>query len=167
MLGETSKTSAAVKERGKTRSPFTQPFFPLAHHFQAERFSELATTFPKTTMWLMNTGYVGGTGDEAKAGKAVNIKIPHSSAMLEALIEDKIVWTRDPDFGYEVVDLEAPENADLVEKVPAAVLQPRTWFEAQGRMGDYQTWVTTMKEQRRAFLEKYGVDEEIVSAVVA
>jgi hypothetical protein len=77
------------------------------------------------------------------------------------------VWTRDPDFGYEVVDLEAPENADLVEKVPAAVLQPRTWFEAQGRMGDYQTWVTTMKEQRRAFLEKYGVDEEIVSAVVA
>jgi hypothetical protein len=87
--------------------------------------------------------------------------------MLEALIEDQIVWTRDPDFGYEVVDLDAPENADLVEKVPAAVLQPRTWFEAQGRMDEYRTWVAAMKEQRRTFLEKFGVDAEIVSAVVA
>lgn len=167
MLGETSMTSAAGKERGKTRSPFTQPFFPLAHHLQAERFSELAATFPQTTMWLMNTGYVGGTAAEAKGGQAVNIEIPHSSAMLEALIEDKIAWTRDPDFGYEVVDLDAPENADLVEKVPAAVLQPRTWFEEQGRLDEYQAWVSAMKAQRSAFLEKFGVDAEIVSAVVA
>ena len=38
MLGETTKTSASGKDRGKTRSPFTQPFFPLSHGLQAERF---------------------------------------------------------------------------------------------------------------------------------
>ena len=46
MLGETSKTSAAGKERGKTRSPFTQPFFPAKHGLQAKRFAELAATMP-------------------------------------------------------------------------------------------------------------------------
>ncbi|MCA9718206.1 MAG: phosphoenolpyruvate carboxykinase (ATP), partial [Myxococcales bacterium] len=67
MLGETSKTSAAGKDRGKTRSPFTQPFFPLAHSRQAARFSELAATFSDTTMWLMNTGYVGGDAKDVDA----------------------------------------------------------------------------------------------------
>jgi phosphoenolpyruvate carboxykinase (ATP) len=40
MLGETSKTSAAGKERGKTRSPFTQPFFPArrAHRSRSPSF---------------------------------------------------------------------------------------------------------------------------------
>ena len=46
MLGETTQTSAAGKDRGRTRSPFTQPFFPLSHKLQALRFSELAATFP-------------------------------------------------------------------------------------------------------------------------
>ncbi len=167
MLGETSKTSAAGKERGKTRSPFTQPFFPRAHHLQAKRFSELAATFPQTTMWLMNTGFVGGTGADAKAGNAVNIKIAHSSAMLEALIEDAVAWTVDPDFGYEVVDVESPANKALLDKVPREVLQPRIWFEAKGRIDDYNAWVATMKEQRRVFLEKYEVGAAIIDAVTA
>jgi phosphoenolpyruvate carboxykinase (ATP) len=78
MLGETSKTSAAGKERGKTRSPFTQPFFPAKHGLQAKRFAELAATMPGVSMWLMNTGYVGGEAIDAKANKALNIKIKHS-----------------------------------------------------------------------------------------
>ncbi|MDP6933720.1 MAG: phosphoenolpyruvate carboxykinase (ATP), partial [Myxococcota bacterium] len=53
MLGETTKTSAAGKEVGKTRSPFTQPFFPRAHGLQAERFSEIAATMPQVSMWMM------------------------------------------------------------------------------------------------------------------
>jgi phosphoenolpyruvate carboxykinase (ATP) len=166
MLGETSMTSAAGKERGKTRSPFTQPFFPRAHHLQAERFSELASTFPHTTMWLMNTGYIGGTAADAASGNAVKVKIAHSSAMLEALIEDQVVWTRDPDFGYEVVDVDAPQNAALLEKVPREVLQPRRWFEARGRLDVYTQWVSDMKAQRRVFLEKYAVEPAIVAAVV-
>ena len=118
MLGETSKTSAAGKERGKTRSPFTQPFFPATFGLQAKRFAELAATMNGVDMWLMNTGYIGGDVRDEKAGKALKVKIRHSSAMLEALLGQAIVWKRDPDFGYDVVDVDAPENAALVELVP-------------------------------------------------
>lgn len=165
MLGETSKTSAAGKDRGKTRSPFTQPFFPLAHRLQAVRFSELASTFPKTTMWLMNTGYVGGAAADLKGGDALKIKIRHSSAMLEALIGGEIKWTKDPDFGYDVVDVEAPENKALLERVPQEILQPRRFFEDRGRMPEYNTWVGAMKTQRAEFLRKHDVDESIVAAI--
>lgn len=165
MLGETSKTSAAGKERGKTRSPFTQPFFPLAHSLQAERFSELAATFRRTTMWLMNTGYVGGDARTEAAGEALKVKIRHSSAMLEALLGDDIAWTVDPDFGYEIVDVDAKQNAVLLDKVPAEVLQPRRFFERTERMDEYRDWVMRMKKERRAFLEQYSVSTTIVEAV--
>ncbi len=165
MLGETSKTSAAGKERGKTRSPFTQPFFPAKHGLQAKRFAELAATMPDVTMWLMNTGYIGGEASDAKENKALNIKIPHSSAMLEALLSESIKWKRDPDFGYEIVDVEAPENADLLEKVPAEILEPRRFFESRGREGDYRQWVDHMKSSRKEFLKKFQVSDAIVDAI--
>ncbi len=164
MLGETSKTSAAGKERGKTRSPFTQPFFPAKHGLQAKRFAELAATMPGVTMWLMNTGYVGGEANDAKEDKALNIKIRHSSAMLEALFSQTIKWKKDPDFGYEIVDVDAPENAQLLEKVPAEILEPRRFYESRGRQADYKQWVSHMKEARREFLGSFKVADAIVQA---
>jgi phosphoenolpyruvate carboxykinase (ATP) len=166
MLGETSKTSAAGKDRGRTRSPFTQPFFPLAHVLQADRFSELASTFRKTTMWMMNTGYVGGDARTEAAGEALKVKIRHSSAMLEALVGEAIAWTVDPDFGYEVVDVDAKQNAALLDKVPAEILQPRRFFERTNRMDEYRDWVSRMKKERKEFLKKYDVSDAIVAAVV-
>jgi phosphoenolpyruvate carboxykinase (ATP) len=164
MLGETSMTSAAGKDRGKTRSPFTQPFFPAKHGLQAKRFAELAATMPGVTMWLMNTGYIGGEANDVKEGKALNIKIPHSSAMLEALLSEKIKWKKDPDFGYEIVDVDAPENADLVEKVPAEILNPQRFYDARGRQSDYRQWVSHMKEARTEFLKKFDVADAIIAA---
>ncbi|MFV8750544.1 phosphoenolpyruvate carboxykinase (ATP) [Nannocystaceae bacterium ST9] len=166
MLGETSKTSAAGKERGKTRSPFTQPFFPLAHSLQAERFSELAATFKETVMWEMNTGYIGGDAHDEAKGKALKVKIRHSSAMLEALLAGTIAWTLDPEFGYEIVDVDDPRNADLVSKVPVEILQPKRYYAAHGRMAEYDAWVAQMKKERKSFLEKFAVSAEIVQAVV-
>lgn len=166
MLGETSKTSAAGKERGKTRSPFTQPFFPAKHGLQAKRFAELAGTMPEVTMWLMNTGYIGGDANDVKADKALKVKIRHSSAMLEALLSDSIKWKRDPDFDYEIVDCDAPENADLVERVPPEILEPRRFFETTGRSAEYQAWVDQMKSGRREFLSKFKVAEPIIQATV-
>lgn len=165
MLGETTKTSAAGKDRGKTRSPFTQPFFPAHHSLQAKRFRELAATMHGVTMWLMNTGYVGGTARDVKHGKALKVKIAHSSAMLEALLEDRVVWKTCPDFGYEIVDVDAPENAALVEKVGAEILEPRRWFEKMGRLEDYNHWVHRMKAERKAFLEQFNVERAIVDAI--
>jgi phosphoenolpyruvate carboxykinase (ATP) len=165
MLGETTKTSASGKELGKTRSPFTQPFFPLAHGLQAKRFSKLAATMPNVGLWMMNTGYVGGSGPEVEAGTAYKVKIRHSSAMLEALLADTIKWTVDPDFGYEVVDISHPANADLLEKVPAEILSPERFYKATGRESEYYAWVDKMKAERRAFLKSYDVDDAIVEAV--
>ena len=165
MLGETSKTSAAGKERGKTRSPFTQPFFPAKHGLQAKRFSELAATMEGVTMWLMNTGYIGGDALAVKREEALKVKIRHSSAMLEALLAEKVVWKKDPDFGYEIVDVDAPENAALVAEVPVEILEPRRYYEAKGRTADYTQWVETMKADRRKFLESFDVDAKIITAV--
>jgi len=165
MLGETTKTSAAGKEVGKTRSPFTQPFFPLAHGLQARRFSELAATMPEVTLWMMNTGYVGGDAADVSAGEAHKVKIRHSSAMLEALVTDAIAWREDPDFGYLVVDVDDPRNAALVASVPDEILNPALYYARRGRMEEYRSWVTQMKAERRAFLESYEVDPAIVSAI--
>ncbi len=166
MLGETTKTSAAGKDRGKTRSPFTQPFFPLAHGLQAKRFSELAATMPEVGLWMMNTGYVGGDSSSVKQGEGYKVKIRHSSAMLEALLADRIVWTRDPDFGYLVVDVDHPDNAALLDKVPVAILSPRRHYEETGRLAVYERWVRDMNQARAAFLRSYDVDEAIVEATV-
>ena len=164
MLGETSKTSAAGKDRGKTRSPFTQPFFPAKHGLQAKRFAELAKTMPGVTMWLMNTGYIGGDANDVKQEKALKVKIRHSSAMLEALLSDSIKWKRDPDFDYEIVDCDAAENATLTGKVPAQILEPRRFYEESGRADEYRAWVDQMKAGRREFLMKFKVDESIIQA---
>lgn len=165
MLGETTKTSAAGKEVGKTRSPFTQPFFPLAHGLQAKRFSKLAATMPDVGLWMMNTGYVGGSTPEVQSGKAHKVKIRHSSAMLEALLAGTIEWTIDPDFGYEVVDTKHPANAALLEKVPTDILQPVHFYVREGRQNEYTKWVEQMKTERRAFLKSYDVDTAIIEAV--
>jgi phosphoenolpyruvate carboxykinase (ATP) len=165
MLGETSKTSAAGKERGKTRSPFTQPFFPAKFGLQAGRFRELAATMPGVPMWLMNTGYVGGDARSVESGTGLKVKIRHSSAMLEAMLADTVTWTTDPDFGYEVVDVHAPENAPLLERVPKAILSPASFYAESGRQAEYNAWVAKMKTERRAFLSDYEVDEDIIEAV--
>ena len=161
MLGETSKTSAAGKERGKTRSPFTQPFFPLAFGLMPSRFGELVKKLPGLTTWLMNTGYVGGDERDRQAGKAFKVMIRHSSAMLEAMVRGDIKWKIDPDFGYEIVDVDAPENAKLLEKVPAEILNPKLFYEKNGRLDEYDAWVRRMKAARAEFLEKYNVPQEI------
>ncbi|MFT5686955.1 MAG: phosphoenolpyruvate carboxykinase (ATP) [Myxococcota bacterium] len=164
MLGETTKTSAAGKEVGKTRSPFTQPFFPLQFGLQAQRFSDLAATMPHVDMWMMNTGYVGGSARTVKQDVGFKVKIRHSSAMLEAMLKGEIVWKQDPDFGYEVVDVDDPGNAALIAKVPVSILSPARYYAESGRKAEYRQWVTNMKSERRAFLEKFAVDDAIISA---
>ncbi len=165
MLGETSKTSAAGNDRGKTRSPFTQPFFPAKHKLQAARFQKLAATMPDVSMWMMNTGYVGGTALDVKDDAALKIKISHSSAMLEALLTDSIKWKKDPDFGYEIVDIDAIENSALLEIVPAEILNPAVFYHKRGRELEYTAWVSKIRLARRQFLQKHNVDNVIISAV--
>ncbi len=116
---------------------------------------------------MMNTGYVGGDQREVSSGKALKVKIAHSNALLEALFAGNIAWKKDPDFGYEYPDPDSPANAQLLQLVPASILEPRRLFIDSGRGAIYTAWVQQMHAERRLFLEKFKVSSEIINAVCA
>ena len=136
MLGETRGTSAGgAEEAGKfLRVPGTNPFFPLRHEQQGNRFLELMDS-SDFEVYLLNTGRVGGK-DEDERGKKVSI--PYSSAIVKAISEGTIEWEVDPDFGYEVaVSLPGLDDPEI--------LQPRKLYERQGRSDEYRALVDQLK----------------------
>jgi phosphoenolpyruvate carboxykinase (ATP) len=157
MLGETTGTSAGGKaEEGKfLRVPGTNPFFPLKHGLQGNRFLELLDTHPME-VYLLNTGRVGGREDDDRSKK---VKIPHSSAIVKAIAEQTIKWDQDDDFGYEIAsDVPGIDDPEL--------LQPRRIYEHQGRTDEYDDFVARFKREREEHLRKYpALNEEIVRAV--
>src|SRR6266480_4734633 len=98
MLGETQGTSAGgAEEAGKfLRVPGTNPFFPMPHDLQGNRFLELLAEH-QLEVYVMNTGRVGGPEDDERSRK---VRIKHSSAVVKGIAEGTIEWERDPDFGY-------------------------------------------------------------------
>ena len=157
MLGETQGTSAGGKdEMGKAlRVPGTNPFFPLRHEMQGNRFLELHRSRP-FEVYLMNTGRVGGPEGSPNSKK---LTIEYSSAIVKAIAEGTITWTPDADFGYDVA--QAVPGIEDVE-----VLQPRRVYERTGRADEYRRLVQRLKQERAAEFAKYpGLDEEIVAAV--
>ena len=157
MLGETQGTSAGGKdEMGKSlRVPGTNPFFPLRHEQQGNRFLELHRSRP-FEVYLMNTGRVGGP-ESVTASKKVTIE--HSSAIVKAIAEGTISWTRDPDFGYELAS-----NVPGIDDIE--VLQPWRLYERTGRTDEYRALVNRLKQERAAELAKYaGLEPEILQAV--
>jgi phosphoenolpyruvate carboxykinase (ATP) len=137
------------------RVPGTNPFFPLRQEQQGNRFLELHRTRP-FEVYLMNTGRVGGP-EQNKSSKKVSIE--YSSAIVKAIAEGAITWTRDPDFGYEVA--EGVPGIDDIE-----ILQPKRLYQRTGRIDEYRQWVERLKQERVAEFEKYpGLDPSIVSAV--
>ena len=157
MLGETQGTSAGGKdEMGKAlRVPGTNPFFPMRHEEQGNRFLELHRSRP-FEVYLMNTGRVGGPESSSASKK---IAIEDSSAIVKAIAEGTIRWTRDPDFGYEVAEA-VPAIADV------ELLQPKRLYQRTGRAGEYQAFVERYKQDRVKEFAKYpGLKQEIVAAV--
>jgi phosphoenolpyruvate carboxykinase (ATP) len=157
MLGETQGTSAGGKdEMGRAlRVPGTNPFFPLRHEFQGNRFLELHRSRP-FEVYLMNTGRVGGPEGSPNSKK---LTIEHSSAIVKAIAEGTITWTADADFGYDVA--QAVPGIDDIE-----VLQPRRLYERTGRGDEYRALVQRLKQERVAELQKYpGLEAEILTAV--
>jgi phosphoenolpyruvate carboxykinase (ATP) len=157
MLGETRGTSAGgADEAGRfLRVPGTNPFFPLPHDLQGNRFLELLAARP-LEVYLMNTGRVGG-GDEDERSKKV--RIAHSSAVVKGIAEGTIEWEQDPDFGYQVAS--SVPGFDDVE-----LLQPRRLYERTGRAEEYAETVARLKGERADFLGKFpSLSSEIVDAV--
>ena len=157
MLGETTGTSAGgADEAGKfMRVPGTNPFFPMPHDLQGNRFLELLAEHP-LEVYVMNTGRVGGPEDDERSRK---VRIKHSSAIVKGIAEGTIEWQRDPDFGYLVAS-SVPGIDD------AEILQPRRLYEQQGRADEYAALVERFKAERVEFLQKFpSLSAEIISAV--
>ncbi len=159
MLGETQGTSAGGSdEAGKfLRVPGTNPFFPLLHAQQGNRFLELLKSKPME-VYLLNTGRVGGPDADDRSMK---VKIGHSSAIVKGIAESSISWELDPDFGYQVAS-EVP-GIDASDK---AILQPRILYQVQRRAEEYQSHVDRIRKERIEYLSSFpGLDEKIVGAL--
>jgi phosphoenolpyruvate carboxykinase (ATP) len=157
MLGETTGTSAGGKdEEGKfLRVPGTNPFFPRDMADMGNRMLELLDSH-ELKVYVLNTGRVGG-GDDHPGSKKVTI--PFSSAIVQAIVEDTIAWTEDPDFGYEIA-------ASVPGVEDAEIIQPRRLYERQGRLGEYDAMVARLKRERKEYLASFaGLDEAIVKAI--
>ncbi len=157
MLGETTGTSAGGKdEEGKfLRVPGTNPFFPRDMADMGNRMLQLLDSH-ELQVFVLNTGRVGGREDDERGKK---VKIPHSSAIVQGIVEGTIEWEPDPDFGYEIAT--SVPGIDDIE-----ILQPRRLYERQGRMDEYQAMVERLKTERREYLSSFaGLDEAIVKSI--
>src|ERR687886_460917 len=126
MLGETKGTAAGgAEEAGKSlRVPGTNPFFPMVHDLQGNRFLELLEDHP-LDVYVMNTGRVGGPDEDERSLK---VRIKHSSAIVKGIAEGTIEWQRDPDFGYFIA-----ASVPGIDDSDAAVLRPRELYASDGR----------------------------------
>ena len=158
MLGETKGTSAGgTAEAGKSlRVPGTNPFFFDNDALQGNRLLDLLDSVPDLTVYLMNTGSIGGPeGDPA----AKDVRISDSSLLLESLVMGTIQWAKDPDFGYEI----AASGFGLEDH---ELVQPLKLYERQGRSDEYRAIVAELKSQRRSYLRSFpGLAREIVESI--
>jgi len=158
MLGETRGTSAGgASEAGKfLRVPGTNPFFPLKHAQQGNRFCELLESSPMD-VYLLNTGRVGGRDEDERSKK---VRIQHSSAIVKGIAEGTIEWEDDSDFGYQVAASVPGMEGDDLE-----ILQPRKLYERQSRLDEYNQMVARLKGERREYMAKWeGLNPEIAAA---
>ena len=159
MLGETQGTSAGgADEAGKfLRVPGTNPFFPMPHDLQGNRFLELLEQHP-LEVYLLNTGRVGGGEQDERSRK---VRIRHSSAIVKGIAEGTIDWDRDPDFGYLVAT-----GVPGIDHEDDVVLRPRELYEAQARRDEYDDLVARFKSERAEFLAAFpSLSDDIVAAV--
>jgi phosphoenolpyruvate carboxykinase (ATP) len=159
MLGETKGTSAGgAAEAGKfLRIPGTNPFFPLLHSQQGNRFRELLDEVD-LDVYLMNTGRVGGDQNDEHSRK---VEIAHSSAIVKGIAERTIEWRDDPDFAYQVA-----AGVPGIDGEDELLLRPRELYEAQGRGDEHDAIAERIREDRLEYLRGWpGLEPEIIESL--
>jgi phosphoenolpyruvate carboxykinase (ATP) len=159
MLGETQGTSAGGADEAGVflRVPGTNPFFPMPHDLQGNRFLELLEEHP-LEVYLMNTGRVGGSEEDERSKK---VRIKHSSAIVKGIAEGTIEWVEDPDFGYLVAAAVPGIDAEDID-----ILQPQRLYVATGRKQECDAGIARLKDARAEFLAKFpSLSAEIVDSV--
>ncbi len=156
MLGETKGTSAGgAAEAGKSlRVPGTNPFFFNDDALQGNRVLELLDTIPDLEAFVLNTGRVGGEGEDSK-----KVRIQDSSAIVQGIVEGTIEWKTDPDFGYEIaIVVPGVDDSEL--------LQPHLLYDRLGRGSEYEEMVNRLKKERSEYLSAYSrLDPAVASGL--
>jgi len=154
MLGETTGTSAGGKsEEGKfLRVPGTNPFFTEDDACQGNRFLEILKTIPEVSVFLLNTGQIGGMENDPRSKK---VSIQHSSAIQEGIVRNNIIWREDPDFGYFIADqISRFDDPEL--------LNPKLLYQRQNRDVEYMNILRILKNDRQDYLNNfYGLNQTI------
>lgn len=98
MLGESIETSAGdPSEAGKSlRVVGTNPFIVGSEEEEGNMFLDILRKKPDITCFLLNTGSFGG------AARGQKITVRDSVKIIEMIARDKIAWTKDEFWGYEV-----------------------------------------------------------------
>ncbi|GAB3833481.1 phosphoenolpyruvate carboxykinase (ATP) [Hymenobacter jeollabukensis] len=143
MSGYTAKvagTEMGVTEPQTTFSAcFGQVFLPLHPTKYAEMLGQKMDEHPDVNVWLINTGWTGGS-----YGVGSRMKLGYTRAMITAALEGKlndVEFHKHPIFGVEV-----PAS---VPGVPADILEPRnTW-------ADKEAYDKTANELAHKFVDNF------------
>ncbi len=148
MLGETMGTSAGgnAEEGEALRVPGTNPFFPLDHALQANRFLSLLNQSSSVDVYLLNTGHIGQT-DRKQGGEKITIE--HSRLLIEMMLLEKLKWRTDPDFGYQIVKKESSPIDEIFTN-------PRAYYEQSNRFSEFQRIIRRVKNDRINFLSPFN-----------
>jgi phosphoenolpyruvate carboxykinase (ATP) len=158
MLGETTGTSAGgTSEAGKAlRIPGTNPFFPMDHASQGNRFLDLLDESPNVDIYLLNTGYIGGKENPDSSEK---ITIDHSKKLIESLLNNDLEWENDDDFIYQVVTEET-------SPIDSIFTNPKKLYQRTGRIEEYEEIISKLILERKEFLLSFEkLNERIIQAI--
>jgi phosphoenolpyruvate carboxykinase (ATP) len=157
LSGFTSKvagTEVGVVEPQTTFSAcFGAAFLPLHPTKYAELLGKKLNAHKNISVWLLNTGYVGGA-----YGKGKRMSLPHTRALITSALSGKlngVEYVKHPTFG-----LAMPVCCD---GVPAEILNPiNTWPDKK----EYEIKAKDLAQQFNKNFEKYAsqASEEIRSA---
>ena len=152
MLGESIETSAGdpTKAGQSKRCVGTNPFIVGPEAEEGNMLLEILRSNPDMKCYIMNTGSVG----KKKGQEGTKITVKDSANIMKHLAIDDIVWTTDPDWGYQV-PLEIPE-------VDIQKFNPKNYYSVD----EYRQLVENLRQERRSWLYKYQhLKPEIVQAV--
>ena len=156
MSGYTAKvagTEMGVTEPQTTFSAcFGAVFLPLHPTKYAEMLGKKMDENPDINVWLINTGWTGGS-----YGVGSRMKLPYTRTMITAALNgqlDGVKFTKHPIFGVEV--------PGAVPGIPTEILDPRnTWADKEG----YDKTAASLAEKFVANFKKYAdfANDEILA----
>lgn len=156
MSGYTAKvagTEMGVTEPQTTFSAcFGAVFLPLHPTKYAEMLGQKMDENPDINVWLINTGWTGGS-----YGTGSRMKLPYTRAMITAALNgqlDEVKFTKHPVFGMMV--------PGAVPGVPSEILDPRnTWADKDA----YDRTANSLAEKFVTNFQKYAeyANEEILA----